>query len=85
MVKLSDGRELSADLMKVTAREHRAMRDPKQPDGTGDESLARVYGITVDELLELPYPDYWALVQEFYMASRNPLSDPNSQSASTST
>ena len=85
MIKLSDGRELSADLMKITALEYRSLFDDKQEAGEGDRIVGKAFGLTGEEVSSLPYPEYRRLMQDFFKAAKEPLSDPNSPSASSST
>jgi len=82
-VILHDGREIEIDLYQCSLKEFRNLLDPGKPDDEGDEILAKVCGLTKAEIQSLPYPDYRALVKAFYAKARNPLADPNLESAST--
>jgi len=84
MVKLSDGRELSADMMQITQREYRSLFDKDQKPEEEDAIIGKAFGLTADEVADLPQPDYRLLGREFFRAAKGPLDDPNSQSASTS-
>ena len=84
-VKLSDGREITFDLYKVSLREFRALLNPERPDDEGDELLGRCSGLSAEEIGDLPYPDFRKLTRAFYNRARNPLADPNSVSESIST
>lgn len=77
MGKLSDGREFAIDLNKVTMREFRTLFDTGMSEIDSDRILAKCAGLTVDELLDLPYPDYRRVFAEFLAKARNPLDDPN--------
>lgn len=82
---LSDGREITFDLMALSLTEFRALFDSKQPQVEADAILARVAGMTLEEYGALPYLEWRRLTIEFFKKSRNPLADPNSASESTST
>lgn len=84
-VILSDGREITFDLLKISLSEYRALFDAHQPEEE-DAVLARVAGLTVDEYRALPVPDWRALAAAFFRKAREPLETaPNSASASIST
>ena len=83
-ITLADGREITIDLSVITIREYRALFDKKQKQEDEDATLAKVVGLTVDELLDLSQPDYRRVTEAFFKAAREPLSDPNSVSESTS-
>jgi hypothetical protein len=68
---------ITVDLSRITIREYRALFDKEQPQEAEDATIAKVCGLTVEELLELPQPDYRRLVKRFFDAARAPLSDPN--------
>lgn len=81
-VILSDGREITFDLGKLTHGEYRGLFDPKEPDKKSDETIARVSGITAKELDALLHNDYRLLTQAFFRKCREPLAEPkNSGSA----
>lgn len=83
MVTLSTGREVVVDLHRVSLREYRALFEPGNQENE-DEIIARAAGMAVEELLDLPFPDYRRIVRAFFDSARDPLADPNSVSASTS-
>jgi hypothetical protein len=82
-VTLSDGRKLTADMYKLTIAEYRKMRSADQPLEAGDELLGKLYGLTLDEVASMPFPDYRALVATFYESAAETTSEKNSESAST--
>jgi hypothetical protein len=82
-LKLSDGRELTADMYKLTIGEYRLLLDNEQPVDAGDESLGKVFGLSASEVTALPYPDYRALVTAFYRRSSATNTEKNSESVST--
>ncbi len=84
-VILSDGREVKYDLTKITISEYRALFDKNQAAEEEDTILARVVGMELDEFQALPLPDWRLVVENFFVRAREPLTDPNSASASTTT
>lgn len=82
---LSDGREITFDLMALSLAEFRALFDAKQPQAEADAILARVVGMTLEEYNALPYLEWRRMTVEFFKKSRNPLADPNLAGESTST
>ncbi len=86
MVKLSDGRQVSADLTRMTIGEFRGLLSADQPEAEGDAILARVFGLEPAEIEKLPFPDYRALSRELFDRARNPEGTrPNSPGGSTGT
>jgi hypothetical protein len=88
-ITLKSGKEVTIDLYKLTVLEIRALLDKKAKDHDGDEILAKAVGMSVEELTELPFPDYRKLTRYFWQCVTDPLKDEddakNSQSESTST
>lgn len=84
-VKLSTGKQITFDLFAINIAEYRSLFEVGQPKVKEDELLSRVSGLTVEEYLELPYPDWRQLTLAFFTKAREPLNDPNSESESTST
>ncbi|MCJ7528977.1 MAG: hypothetical protein MUO37_12935 [Methyloceanibacter sp.] len=82
-VTLSDGRDLVIDLGKITISEFRALLDPAQAEHEGDKLIGRCVGLSAEKVGALSYPDYRLLTREFFRKAREPLADPNSQSAAT--
>jgi hypothetical protein len=76
-VTLSDGKEITFDLSRMTIREYRGMFETQEDADKSDATLARVAGITVEELQALPYPDYRKLARVFFKRCREPDTDPN--------
>ena len=85
-VKLKDGREIQFDLYAITVLEVRALSAPpkKGRDDTGDESISKVTGLTVEELQALPFPDYRKITKELWKLLLNPLADDGEQKNSVS-
>jgi hypothetical protein len=83
-VTLSDGRELTVDLTKISIREYRRLFIDETTLDEEDALLAPCFGLTLEEFQTLPYPDYKAATHAFFERARKPLADPNSVSASTS-
>lgn len=83
-VTLSSGRVLTIDLQQMTMREYRTLFSTATTPEQDDVIYAKCLGITPDELIDLPQPDYRAACFAVIDAARKPLEVPNSQSASTS-
>lgn len=72
------------NLRKITVSEWRALFESTQPEHEGDETLAKVSGMSVADIRDLPLYDYRALFKAIMDKAAKPLeSDPNSASAST--
>jgi len=68
------GKEIpNIDLRVINVSEWRGLFDTKQPDHEGDETLAKVSGMTVDEVRDLPLYDYRELFKVVLEKSRQPL------------
>jgi hypothetical protein len=74
MVKLSDGKEYTADLYKLTIAEVRTMLTDSADKALEDACISKAYGIPA--VSELPYPDYRLLIPDFIEALRKPLENP---------
>lgn len=85
VITLSDGRELAVDLTKITITEYRRLFKNETTPEEEDAFLAPCFGLTLEQFQALSYPDYKRVTNAFFEAAKNPLADPNSQSASTST
>lgn len=76
-ITLRDGREIEIDLYKVTRKEFREFVNPRGKLETEDVFVSKVTGLTLDEVANLPEPEFRRLVREIVKAIREPLSDPN--------
>ena len=74
---LKDGREIEIDLHKISIGEWRALLRPEQPDEDEYATLAKVTGLTADDIEGIPYPEFRALIQAVIQRAANPVSDPN--------
>ena len=74
-IKLADGRELVCDLSLVTIKEYRQIIKSELPQEEEDAMVARLFGLTADELNSLPYPDWRRVVACMYKTAREPLDD----------
>ena len=83
-LKLSDGREITFDLSKITYGQWLGLFDPKESEDRSDMTIARVAGLSFEELKAVSYLDYRRITEAFFRKAREPLADPNSQSASIS-
>ena len=84
-VILSDGREITFNLNKVTIKEYRALFDVAQPDQEEYAILAKASGLTAEAVGNLGFDDWRLFATAFFEKAREPLADTNSVSASTST
>lgn len=82
-IKLSSGQEVTLDLYKISLQEFRWLLDPDRPNEEGDAIIGRAIGMDAEAVGKLPYPDYRLLVKTLFEKARNPLENPNSESAST--
>ena len=80
---LSDKREITFDLSKLTIKEWRGFWDVNQANEEGDKTLAKVSGLKPEEVPNLQFQDYRKLVDCFRRKASEPLSDPNSVGASS--
>ena len=78
------GKEITFDLSKLTHKQYKGLTDPNEAEEKSDEILARVSGLSVQELDDLPHIEYRMLYQAFLKKCWEPLSDPNSPKASSS-
>lgn len=79
-VILSDGREITLDLCKMSVSEWRAMLRPTATEDAmraDDAVIARVAGLTLEEYDALPQPDWRLMVRRLIEKAREPLADPN--------
>lgn len=83
-VTLSTGRVLKIDFYQITMREWRSLFNSETTLEQGDAIYAKLLGITVDELLDLPQLDYRYTLISIIDTAQKPLDNPNSPSASTS-
>jgi len=84
-LKLSDGREVVVDLSKISITEHRSLFNANDKQENEDRLLSRVCGLDLKEFQALPMADWKLITECYFWLVRNPVYDPNSQSASTST
>ena len=78
-ITLADGRKVAItfDLGKLSIKDYRAMYDPNQPDKDEYATLAKVTGLSVEEIENLPLLEWKRLYRAFIDACTQPLSDPN--------
>jgi hypothetical protein len=65
------------DLSKLTIGEYRAMMEPGRSDEADDAVLAKVVGLSVEELQGLSVLEYKRLLRAFLLKVKEPLSSPN--------
>jgi hypothetical protein len=72
------GKEIpEINLRNITVSEWRAMFSTSQPEHEGDEILAKVSGMKVEDIRDLPLYDYRALFQVVLSKSNKPLDETN--------
>lgn len=76
-VTLSDGREITINLGKVTVKEWRALFDPKQPDDEEYTIVGKAAGMTAEQVGSLSLPDWQRLYRAMLKKAQEPLADPN--------
>lgn len=76
-VTLHDGTEITFDFFKINITEWRSLFE-ENAENTREfaEKIGKVCGLTADQLLTMPFPDYRALISAFWKRSQDPLSDP---------
>ena len=74
---LKDGREIEIDMYQLSIGEWRALLSPDQEDEDEYKTLAKITGLTAEEVEEIKQPDYKLLIQAVIKKAANPLSDPN--------
>ena len=75
MPMLSDGREVVYDLRKLSMKDYRAMFDPASKYEDEEATIARVTGLSVEELQDLTVYDHKLLWRDFFKTCRDPLKD----------
>ncbi len=74
---LTDGTEITFDLSKMPYGQWKGLFDAKESDEKSDVTIARVAGVTTEQLNALPYPEYKGLFAAFLQKCRSPLAAPN--------
>jgi hypothetical protein len=72
---LSDGREITIDLMMVTIEEWRDIWNPFRTDEAGDKSVSKISGLSLKEVKALPVPDYKRITDTAMKKFRTPITD----------
>ena len=76
-ITLSNGREITFDLGKMSLREYRGLFSKEQPQDEEDKIISRVSGLELDEYLDMPQPDWRRLMTALFKKAREPLADPS--------
>jgi hypothetical protein len=71
-VTLKDGREIDIDLSKISIAEYRSLFDPEKKADDGDGIIAKVTGLTEQEIGSLSYTDYKKLAKVFFKKAAEP-------------
>ena len=83
-IELSTGKKVTVDVSTMTVIEWRGFFDATVDNDVSDTVLARLAGMTLEELGALFFLDYRHVWQAVMDTANNPLDDPNSASESTS-
>ena len=84
-ITLKDGKVITVDVSELTVSEWRSFISPKGTQEQEDEIVSKCSGLSTDEVKEIKQLDFRRIVKEIVRQIREPLADPNSQSASTNT
>lgn len=78
-VQLSDGRAVELNLYAVTRRDFTILNalSGDEHRAKSNDIYARITGLSVDELEDLPFPDWIMLDRKIVTMLTNPLADPN--------
>jgi hypothetical protein len=82
-VTLKNGKTITFDLYSFTFEEYTKIFTAED-ENVGNELIARAAGITVEEYMQLPYPDNRKVYSMFFKLCREVMSNPNSESVPTS-
>jgi hypothetical protein len=83
-VTLNDSSEVSVDVSTLKQKEFRGFFDVSVPDKDSDKVVARLTGLKLAQINDLLRDDYRRIMSKIVELANRPLSDPNSQSVSTS-
>ena len=75
-VKLFSGKEVEVDLMKATSKEWKTLLSTDTTQDKEYEIIARVSGMSIEELESIPYPDYRLIADAFLRLGSQPLTNP---------
>ena len=84
-ITLKDGKVITVDVSELTVSEWRSFISPKGTQEQEDSVVSKCSGLTTDEVKEIKQLDFRKIVKEIVRQIREPLADPNYQSASTNT
>jgi hypothetical protein len=73
-VVLTDGREITFDLTKMTIGEYRRLFDKTQTPDDEDAIIAKIAGIEAEDIKALNFIEYHRFINAFFKRSANPLS-----------
>jgi hypothetical protein len=74
---LSNGREVFINLAVCTHKQWRGIWDKAEADESTDTTLARIYGMSVEELESISEVEYRQLLPLLINRMNHPISDPN--------
>ena len=73
---LFSGREVVVDISKVSTKDWKAITRPGLTDEEEAAILEKATGISPDDLMKMTQPDYRLVVDLFFKAGTQPLSNP---------
>jgi len=76
-ITLSTGQEITFDLNKINRYEYLSLFDKDQPEEEENKILARVSGLTAQEVHDLGLDDWRLFFKAFRDKATRPLDDPN--------
>ena len=74
--ELRDGRGVNFDLYAISIKEYRRLFDVNQPDVEEYATVAKVTGLSADDIAALPMMEYRRLFKAMLDKAREPLENP---------
>ena len=81
-LELADGKKITVDVSTLKVKEWRGLFDTSIPDEESDAVLARLCGLSVEEVPDMLRADLRLIFLTVIELSNSPLNDPNSPSES---
>lgn len=79
-VILSTGKKIYIDISKLTYRDYIYIFSASVTEERYNKIISGVCGVTMDEMLDMAYPDQRRMLDAFFKKTREPMNDPNSVS-----
>lgn len=80
---LESGTEITFDLKRITLKEWLGIFNTRESDTRTDKTLAKACGLEYKEFEKFSFYDYKQILAAFFKKCNEPLTTPNSPSAST--